>query len=147
MKGFFLTSPKLGKYIFFYFPPWEKLFCAWSNVTVSLSPFSRNSAIEWLSHLPTETMNTIKTVQKSFFFIFTHSTVHFTVTVLLQKVSKCVLVVLANVPRIYTVLISGRKDEETPRHKVMDECLRFRLICTQDFPSNLANDVYDVGSV
>ena len=68
MKGFFLTSPKLGKHIFFYFPPREKLFCAWSNVTVSLSPFSRNSAIEWLSHLPTEPMNTIKTVQKSFFF-------------------------------------------------------------------------------
>ena len=61
----------LENIFFLYFPPREKLFCAWSNVTVSLSPFSRNSAIEWLSHLPTEPMNTIKTVQKSFFFFHT----------------------------------------------------------------------------
>lgn len=142
------SHPQNLENIFFSIFPLGKNYFALDQMWLYPSPLS--AAIQ-LSNgcriYPLRRWTPSKLYRSLFFFIFTHSTVHFTVTVLLQKVSKCVLVVLANVPRIYTVLISGRKDEETPRHKVMDECLRFRLICTQDFPSNLANDVYDVGSV
>ena len=58
-----------------------------------------------------------KLYRSLFFFFPTHSTAHLTVTVLLQKVSKCVLVVLAYVPQIYTTALIS---EETRRLQESD---------------------------
>lgn len=74
------------------------------QVWLSILPFSRNSAIEWLSHLPSEPVNTIKTVQK----FVSHCSPSMTVKgyVLLQKLPLCVLVVLADITEISTATIS-----------------------------------------
>lgn len=92
------------------------------QVWLSILPFSRNSAIEWLSHLPTEPVNTIKTVQK--FLLQNCSTMTVKDYMLSQKVPFGVLVILADVT-------------ENEEKKVLE----VQLICIQDFLFKHFNDV------
>lgn len=113
-KGLFLATQKhvLGKItkVLSIFSAQNITLFVLDQLWLSILPFSRNSAIEWLSHLPTDPVNTIKPVQK----FLSHCSPSMTVKgyVLLQKVPLCVLVVLADITEISTATISRRRVQE-----------------------------------